>query len=87
NSERRVSPRKLNQWLVRCQKPIDSSKKDIKRNENLQKNLYGRITKTSRKEGRKRKQHPELILAIFIESKPVPKLNTVGKTKNEDLLS
>ncbi|KAM3184155.1 hypothetical protein ACTXT7_008946 [Hymenolepis weldensis] len=61
---------------------IAYSKKDMKRNGTSQKNLRERVTEASRKEGNKRKQHPELVLAIVAEWKPVSKLNGVEKKEN-----
>lgn len=59
----------------------------MKQNENSQKISHERVTKTNRKNGKKRKQHPQLVPAIVIESKPLSKVNTVGKIENLDLYS
>ncbi|KAM3173384.1 hypothetical protein ACTXT7_012602 [Hymenolepis weldensis] len=50
-------------------KPMASSKKQMKQNENPHKNFHERVTETRRKRGRKRNQHPELVPTIDNGSK------------------
>lgn len=57
--------------------PIASPKKDMKRNENLQKNPRERVTKTRREKGKKSGSIFELVLVIFVGSKA----NAAGKTE------
>lgn len=61
-----------------------NSKKDMKRNESLQKNPHERVSKTSRKKGNKKKPHPKLVPMVVIKLKPVSKVNTVEKTQDGD---
>ncbi|VUZ51470.1 unnamed protein product, partial [Hymenolepis diminuta] len=50
---------------------------------------FGPITcyKNVQKEKEESKYHPEIVLAIVIESKPVSRVNAVGKTENGNLPS
>ncbi|VUZ43770.1 unnamed protein product [Hymenolepis diminuta] len=43
-------------------------------------------SKNDEKEGEKRKQHPELVPAAAIESKPKPEVKAVERTDYEDIL-
>ncbi|KAM3176527.1 hypothetical protein ACTXT7_006350 [Hymenolepis weldensis] len=64
---------------------IVSLKRDMKRNENSQRNSHERIPITSRKKEKKRKQHLELVPAIVKETKPKSIMKTAERTENGDL--
>lgn len=49
--------------------------------------IHERVTKTSRRKGKKSKQHSELVTGIVIESILVPNVNGVKRTENGDFPS
>ncbi|VUZ47547.1 unnamed protein product [Hymenolepis diminuta] len=59
----------------------------MKLSKNPGKNPYKHVIKTIKKEGMKRKHHPELIHIMTVDLKLVSKVNAVEKIENRYLLS
>ncbi|KAM3174595.1 hypothetical protein ACTXT7_010216 [Hymenolepis weldensis] len=63
---------------------LRSSKKDMERNENMQKIPLERVTKTYRKQRKKWKQHLELVPTMVSETKSESKVKVFEKTEHGD---